>query len=503
MAYISVLDYLDETAIKYSDKIVYEDEHNSITFSELKNKATRLGSALSKHTSVNKPIIVLGDKTIDIPVMYLGILYAGCYYAPIGNDVPEYRMNVIMETVHPEIILTDRANQKLAESFEGNHAILVYEDLLETQVDEDELGIRRRTIVDTDPAYIIFTSGSTGKPKGVVASHRALVDYIEAFVEAFDIDDTEKMGNQAPLEYIAAIRDIYIPLKTGASMVIIPKVYYSFVGKLFDFINEKEITTLCWVVSAFALCHDMKAFSHTALDTVRKVFFTGSVMPARKLRYWQENLPNAMFVNHYGPTEITASCTYYIVDHLVEPDESLPIGVPFKNTGIILLTEDGKIANKGEKGEICVKGSCLALGYYENREKTEEVFINNPTNIIFDEKIYKTGDIGSIGEDNLLHFHGRIDFQIKHMGHRVELSEIETQAKAMEEMEDCVCLYNNEKQQIWMFYVGKELDRKAISHYLKQRLPNFMVPRKVMQLEALPKNFNGKIDLQKLKELMN
>jgi D-alanine--poly(phosphoribitol) ligase subunit 1 len=500
--YINVLQYLEETAKRVPDKIVYKDGNNEICFSELLNKAQRIGSALSTRIPPNSPVVVFSDKCIDTPVLYLGILYAGCYYVPIGTDLPEFRMKVILETIHADILLTHQPSLELAKSLGGSEGILCYEELLECPIDSAVLENRRRAVTDTDPAYIIFTSGSSGKPKGVIESHRALIDYIEVFTSTFDIQESERFGNQAPLDYIAAIRDIYLPLKTGASMVMISKTLFSLPGKLFDYINENQITTICWVVSALSICSDLKAFNHTKLNTVSKVFFTGSVMPCRQLRYWQEQLPEAMFVNHYGPTEITASCTYYIVDHIVENDEILPIGLPFKNTSILLLKEDNTVPDAGERGEICVKGSCLALGYYENKKKTDEVFVANPLNPVYSELIYKTGDIGSWDENGLLWFHGRLDFQIKHAGHRIELAEIEATTKTLEDILECTCLYHKEKEQLWLFYSSLTSEHKDVATYLRNRLPSYMVPRKMVKLESLPKSFNGKIDLEQLRKSM-
>ena len=180
----------------------------------------------------------------------------------------------------------------------------------------------------------------------------------------------------------------------------------------------------------------------------------------------------------------------------------LPIGTPFRNTGILLLKEDGTEAKDGEYGEICVKGTCLALGYYHNPEKTKESFVNNPLNTIYAEPIYKTGDLGSMNADGLLEFHGRKDFQIKHMGHRIELGEIEGVVRAMPEIRDCCCLYYQEKEQLWLFYVGENADNRSVTVYMRERLPGFMIPRNLAKLDAMPVNFNGKLDLEALRARM-
>lgn len=497
-----ILEYLEKSCGQLPHKTVYQDESRSVTFLEVMEQAKAIGSYLTRYTKPNCPVVIISDKSVLTPVLYLAVLYSGCFYVPVGKDLPTYRMELILQTVEAGVILVDHWCQSLAETLDTDGHVILAEEAVKTEIDQKEILKRRQSALDTDPAYVIFTSGSTGKPKGVIQSHRALIDYIDVFAETFHIGQDECFGNQAPLDYIAAIRDIYLPLKTGASMVMIPKKLFSLPGQLFDYINQHNMTTLCWVVSAFCLCSGQNAFSHAALKTVKKVFFTGAVMPCKDLRVWQEQLPEALFVNHYGPTEITASCTYHIVEDLVNTDDVLPIGIPFKNTGVLILNGDNTEAQPGDVGEICVKGSCLSLGYYKNQEKTTQVFIKNPLNSIYDEIIYKTGDIGYFDQEGILQFKGRKDSQIKHAGHRIELSEIEGTARMMDSIRECCCLYHEQKEQLWLFYTGEELDKRTVAVFLRERLPSYMIPRKFRELDQLPKQFNGKIDVNKLKQMM-
>ncbi len=498
---INVLEYLEKTAADYPERLVYRDEKDSITFGRLLELSRRAGSLLSKKIDPRKPVLVVAEKNLMTPVMYYGVLYAGAYYVPVSRDLPAYRINLIIKTVGASLMLAGEEDMEFVSGLDFDGEVVTAPELICADTDKAALDAVRSRAMDTDPAYVIFTSGSTGVPKGVIESHRQLIDYIEAFTEAFDLGPDEIYGNQSPLDYIAAIRDLYIPLKTGAQTVFIPKKYFSIPAALFDYINEHRVSTICWVVGALVLCSEFRVFDSKKLETVKKVIFTGSVMPCRHLRVWQDNLPDALFVNHYGPTEITASCTYYVVDHPVQDDETLPIGVPFRNTGIILLDENGREAEYGEQGEICVRGTSISLGYYRNPEKTKEAFIVNPANDVYEEIIYATGDIGRYMPDGNLEFLGRKDHQIKHMGHRVELGEIEAAVLAMPETGEAVCMYNKEKQQIWLFYSG-ETDQKAIGRHLREILPAFMVPRKYKKLDVLPKSFNGKINLTELRSMM-
>ncbi len=496
---VAILDFLDNTCTTFAGKTAFIYGQEQVTFEEVRTRAKQIGTFLAGVVPQRTPVVVCAEKSVNIPALYLGILYAGCYYVPVAKDLPPARQKLILETTGAPFMLTDTDATALKATlgFEGQAAAY---PCIGQHIDEALIKKRRDATIDTDPMYVIFTSGSTGKPKGVVAPHCAVVDYITVFTKTFGITSEDIFGNQAPLDYIAAIRDVYLPVYTGATTVMIPKQHFSLPLQLFDLLNQYKITTLCWVSAALSLCSEFNVFNQNVPQYVNKVFFTGAVMPCKHLKIWQQHLPNALFVNHYGPTEITASCTYYIVNHPVEDGEQLPIGIPFDNTEILLLNEDGTATAPGEKGEICVRGTSLALGYYKNPEKTDEAFIINPLNGIYKERIYKTGDIGALRPDGILTFHGRKDFQIKHMGHRIELGEIEAAAGLLPGVGKCCCMYNAETELIYLYYTGTA-DRKAITAALRETLPAFMLPRKFVPLEEIPLNIGGKPDIAALRAL--
>jgi len=270
-------------------------------------------------------------------------------------------------------------------------------------------------------------------------------------------------------------------------------------GELIDFINEKQISTIMWSAAAIALVANAGVLAEKVPHTLQQVMFSGEVMHNKVLNQWRKVLPKTRFVNLYGPTEITSVCTYYIIEKAFADDEVLPIGIPFKNAEVLLLNEQNELVKGDEQGELCVRGCCLALGYYNNAEKTAQAFCQNPTNTHFPDTIYRTGDLAKYNEQGEILFMSRKDNQVKHMGQRVELGEIEILVNAMEKVDASICFYDHDKQKIVMIYQGKEADNKYILNELKNRVSKFMLPNLLYKLNEMPYNLNGKIDRTLLK----
>ena len=232
---------------------------------------------------------------------------------------------------------------------------------------------------------------------------------------------------------------------------------------------------------------------------LRTIAFASEVFPIKQFNLWKEAVPNARYINLYGPTEATGICCYYEVDRDFELDEVMPVGRPFKNTDIILLDDNNKVPAHGEQGEICVRGTCLTLGYYKNKEKTDEAYVQNPLNSLYPELIYRTGDIGKYNSRNELVFVSRKDYQIKHMGHRIELGEIEVIVNMHPDVASACCIFDNDSKKIVLYYVGN-ISKKDITVYIKEKLPRYMVPNVINVLEEMPFTPNGKINRALLKE---
>ena len=494
----SILKMLDRASEKYTGKVVYRDGEENIIFGELKKQAQAVGSWIAKKIPPESPVSVLAGRNIITPICYLGVAEAGCFYAPMDLTMPASRLNQILSVVDSKVMLVSKENLELAKSLEYKGEIVVIEDILDTKIDEDLLESARNNLTEYSPLYVIFTSGSSGIPKGVITSHNSLMCYLDALNEVIELNDKDILANQSPLDYIAAVRDIYLPLMSGAETVIVPKNEFAMGGRLFDVLNKYKVTTICWSAAGMEVPAKLGAFDEAVPEYLTKIVFSGSVLPGKYLKIWQDNLPNAMFVNQYGPTETTASCTYYVVSEKATEETVLSIGRPYKHYKILLLSENNEAVSKGKVGEICVSGPCLALGYYGDEKRTSEAFIQNPLNKNYRELIYKTGDLGRIEEDGNLTFLGRKDRQIKHMGHRIELAELELTALKLDGIEECCVLYDAEKKQIYMFVIGDNEPRDVVLHFRKE-MPPFMVPRKVIKLEEMPRLPNSKIDMQELK----
>jgi len=496
----SVLEYIENSTKEFASKIAVIEEDKKCTYAELIEKSKRIASCLKNENGVRKPVPILMEKGITALASFFGAVYAGDFYILLNPDLPVSRLKDIYETLESEILVTDRAHEELAKEI-SNKRILFIEEIENTEIDELSLERIRKQSMDTDPLYVNFTSGSTGKPKGVVIDHKSVIDFMSVFTDKFNINSEDVIANQAPFDFDVSVKDIYSAMKVGATLVIVPKKLFSKPADLLDYLCNNEATTLIWAVSALCLVTTFHGLDYRVPELVNKVLFSGEVMPLKHLKQWIDHLPNAMFVNLYGPTEITCNCTYYIVDNKKEYEEKIPIGIPFENKEIILLDEDNNsVTEIGKTGEICVRGNSLALGYYGNMEQSNKCFIQNPLNNKYRDIIYKTGDLGYYNADGNLMFSGRKDFQIKHQGHRIELEEIQIALEKVDEIKRACVLYNEAKSKIYAYYIG-DIDKKEIHDKLKDVLPVFMMPNVMIQVDMFPLTKNGKIDRKALAEI--
>ncbi|MFN4083100.1 MAG: AMP-binding protein [Bacteroidia bacterium] len=498
----NVLEYLENSVQKVPDKTAFADDKKTISYLQLSNQTKSIGYALNQslNGALRKPIVVFVDRNIESLVSFLGVAYSGNFYVPIDITMPKLRIELILRTLNPVATLVLNQDVEFSKSVASDLPTFVFEEINQNSFDDEILNKIRRQIIDRDPLYATFTSGSTGVPKGVITCHQSVIDMTDNLVNTFQFNQDSIFGNQNPFYFDASIKDIYSSLCCGSTMYVIPKHYFLMLGDLIDFINKNEINTIMWSAAAIGLVANSGVLSEKIPNTLKQVMFSGEVMHNKVLNQWRKVLPHTRFVNLYGPTEITSVCTYYIIEKPFADDEVLPIGIPFKNTEVLLLNEQNELVKGDEQGELCVRGCCLALGYYNNAEKTAQAFCQNPTNTHYPDTIYRTGDIARYNELGEIMFMSRKDNQVKHMGQRVELGEIEILVNALEKVDASICFYDHDKQKIVLIYQGIEADHKYILNELKNRLSKFMLPNLMFKLHAMPYNLNGKIDRTLLKE---
>lgn len=500
----NILEYFEKTVSKYPEKTAIIDKDRSIDFEVLLNKALSIGTFIYKNSKkeIKQPIGVFLPKSIESIIADIGIVYSGNAYMNLDIKTPLDRIKNILNLVEPLYIITsEKYKDDLSNIFNKDKILLIEELLLYTN-DHDALLSNLENVIDTDPLCLINTSGSTGTPKSVVLNHRSFIDYVSWAIKASDIKSDEILGSLAPIVFDHSSYELCLMMVHSCTLVLIPETYAIFPAKLLQYIAEQNVTYIFWVPTIMVNIVNMDLLSRIALPELRLIWFAGEVFPTQKFNYWRKYLPKAKFVNLYGPTEITVDCTYYIINRDIPDEEPIPIGYPCRNTDVIILDVDNnKVTEPNIEGELCVRGSSLAMGYYNNPEKTATVFVQNPLNRSYPELIYRTGDIVYINNLGEIVYKGRNDSLIKHMGKRIELGEIEhTIINTLGLVKNGCAVYDYKKHEIVFFY---ESDREQDIGFLRtkiiEKLPAYMTPTKFIFMRQLPRNTNGKIDRLQLK----
>ena len=503
----NILEYFDKTADRYESRTAVIEGVNEITFGELKLKSKILATVLLESKRFkNIPIAVFLPKSIESVLCNIAITYSCNIYMNVDVKSPQERLKNIFNLIQPQVIITNKAYYNLIKDFVSENQILLIDSVDYTQnADIDLLNAAQDSQIDTDPLCIINTSGSTGTPKGVVLSHRSFIEFTEVSQEIFNFSNEEVIGSLSPSVFDIYSFELCMLMAKGSTLFLVPEHLASFPVKILELLKYHKVSFIFWVPTIMVNIANMNLLKAMTLPDLKTVWFAGEVFPTKQFNYWKRNLSHVLFTNLYGPIEITLDCTYFIVNREIPDDEPLPNGIPFKNTDIIILNEFDELVKDNEEGELCVRGTSLAMGYYNNLEKTDEVFVQNPLNKSYPELIYRTGDIVSTNSLGEIIVKGRKDSLVKHLGYRIELGEIEhVIVNTLKMVKNACVFYQDLRKEITLIYESNiEISPAEFRKQISTVLPKYMTPTVYVRLKEMPRNTNGKIDRLKLKKSLD
>jgi len=503
----NILDYFQETIANSGNRIAVIEGDKKLTFNELNTKSKLIANLIiNKVGVINKPIAVYLPKSTESVIANIAITYSSNIYMNLDIKTPINRIKNIVELILPSIIITNTQFKDSINNITNKCFVINIDEVnFSENINDSLINGRLNRIIDTDPMCIINTSGSTGTPKGVVLNHRSFIEFTEWALETFNFSEAEIIGSLSPIVFDIYSFELCLLMSRGATIVLISDSLSPFPIKILNILEMQKITFIFWVPTIMVNISNMNLLPSVDLNSLKLVWFAGEVFPTKQFNYWKRHLTHSTFANLYGPIEITLDCTYFIVDRDLRDDEPLPIGKACKNTDILILNDDNKLVIQGGEGELCVRGTSLAMGYYNNPEKTSAAFVQNPLNKSYPEIIYRTGDIVSVNENNEIIFKGRKDSLIKHLGYRIELGEIEHVVVNTLNLVKNVCIvYHYLKKEITMYYESDvEIPVSEFRKKIGTTLPKYMIPSIYICLDLLPRNTNGKIDRLYLKEKTN
>jgi amino acid adenylation domain-containing protein len=514
MAYV-LQQLLAKSAKAYPDKPAVWARGKSVTYRELDERSNQLAHLLvEKGIQKGDRVGLFFPKCVESIVSMLGVLKAGGVYVPLDPQMPADRVGYIIANCGIRILITNSDKRaalapetlSLIENFiltegegDGGNRI-AWSKLAEYPASHAP----KVNLIETDLAYILYTSGSTGRPKGVMLSHQNALTFVEWCAEEFQVRSEDRLSNHAPLHFDLSVFDVYNTLEAGATVYLITEDLAVFPTSLANFIETQKITIWYSVPSALMLLLLHGRVTAERLQSIRILLFAGEVFPMKYLRQLAEVSPATELYNLYGPTE-TNVCTYYKVEReRLAGMETLPIGIACANTDTFSVTPEGRLAGKGEAGELYVRGPGVTNGYWADAEKTAKMVVPNHFQEHFEEKMYRTGDIVTVGDDGNYYFKGRRDSQIKSRGYRIELGEIESALLSHPGVREAAVLavpdeiIGNRIRAVVATNVPGALGVLELQQYCASRVPKYMIPELIDLCDELPKTSTGKIDRVKL-----
>lgn len=498
---INLIEYFAETVNNFPERTAVIDGERSISFKGLDCKSRRLADAIIKAVGCkNRPIAMFLPKCIEAAQADLAITYSGNAYMNLDVKNPAERLGNILTLIQPAAVVTNTKCEALIKSAAGKDIKIINVDDVSEESEPPSQAYfleRNSDLIDTDPYCIINTSGSTGTPKGVILNHRSFIDFMSQTFDEYHFSENDVIGSLSPVVFDIWSYELCLLQGRGASIVVIPDTYSAFPVKILQLMQRHKVSYIFWVPTIMVNIANMGLLQNVELPDLRLCWFAGEVFPTKQFNVWRHSLPQTKFANYYGPIEITLDCVYYNIEREIADDEPLPIGKPFHNTNILILDDKNQnVTEQNKEGELCVRGTSLAMGYYNNPEKTQAAFIQNPLNHNYPETIYRTGDLVFINDRDEIVFKGRKDSLIKHMGYRIELGEIEhVIINTLKLVKNGCVVYNHQRKEITLYYeAGKELTSAEFRKAIGNTLPKYMIPVVYHHLPELRRNANGKID---------
>jgi amino acid adenylation domain-containing protein len=499
-------DLFDAQVAKRPDAIAVICENERLTYRELRERANQL--ALQLQTLGVKPDGLVGicvSRSIDMVVGILGILKSGGAYVPLDPSYPKERLAFILDDANIQVVLVQSA---LRDMLPKNVTLVVCID--EERFggsNQPEVSLKRDVSVE-NLAYVIYTSGSTGKPKGVMISHASLCHFTRIACEALDVTAKDVYLQTASISYALSVRQLMVSLACGATLAIASSEQAHDPLLLFELIKQKHITLMDVVPSFWRACvQRLLALSPAERqemlnNDLRRIVSVGETLLSDIPRDWEFKLGHpARLVNIFGQTETTGVvATYSIPSMNKDVVEIVPIGRSVSDTTIYILNSDLQPVPACEPGELCVSSPCLAQGYLNRPELTAQKFIPNPFKHIVGERLYRTGDMARTRVDGCIEFLGRSDFQIKIRGQRLELGEVEAMLLEYPLVQACAVVAQGEQpddKHLVAYIVPATKQGLTVAHvrqYMRQRVPEYMVPSTFIFLDAFPLTPNGKLD---------
>jgi amino acid adenylation domain-containing protein len=511
-------DYSDNQAELRPDADAIVMGQRNVPYGELARSSNRLARLLVEAgCRPGDRVCLMLPKSPEAIMAIVAILKSGCVYVPLDTGSPPARLARVIRSSAPTLLLASGSvSEKLAvvlerlsaeegpgvgwlgTGSEGHHPGVDVRFAMDDLLAMPDEALARR-VQSSSPAYILFTSGSTGEPKGVVVTHANVIHFVEWATSYFRLEGSDRISGHSPLHFDLSVFDVFGAFSAGAQLFPVPPELNLDPSRLAGFIRSNRLTQWFSVPSILSYLIKFGVVTPDDFPRLKRLIWCGEPFPTPRLREWMELLPHVTFTNLYGPTETTIASSYYTVPECPPSDASeIPIGRACPGEELLVLDGDLVPVGPGEVGDLYISGAGLSLGYWRDADRTSEAFGTRSTE--HDVRLYRTGDLAHVGDDQLIYLHGRTDSQIKSRGYRIELGEIEAAVHTLDLTESAVVAVQTngfEGYSICCAYSTPphaNVTAAGIRSALSELLPTYMLPSRWMELDALPRNANGKID---------